>query len=574
MPSRTATKTTKKKRSTASLVRYNAKRDFTTTPEPAGRKPARRGAERQGPLHFVVQKHAASHVHFDLRLELDGVMKSWAVPKGPSLDPGVRRLAVQVEDHPIEYNQFEGTIPAGEYGGGTVMIWDRGTYEPVVPDEDPTAAVRHGYERGDLKIIFHGERLRGSWVLVRTRRDDAAKPQWLLIKHRDESADPSTDLVADALTSVASGRTMDEIAAGRAVKKRHASVPARATWTSHASDPAPAKAASTASRKALGAASDVVRQIETIEHDGDGDGTLALGRGVSLEVSHLSKVFFPRTAHARAYTKGDLLRYYATVAPFLLPAIRDRPLVLKRFPNGIAGKAFYQQKAPDDPPPGVRVETIPDLGDGVRHLIGGDLVTLLYTIQLGAVSVDPWHTRTGSIHTPDYTIIDLDPGDEAAFPRVVEVAVLVKEVLDELGLHGVPKTSGATGIHIAIPLSRGTSEESARLAAELIATTVAQRHPKAATVTRGVRSRGSAQVYVDYLQNIRGKTIAGVYAVRAVRLAQTSTPLAWSELTRALRPSAFTIESLPERVRVVGDLWKEGMRRPNNLARIARSAGR
>jgi bifunctional non-homologous end joining protein LigD len=546
--------TRKKAGRTTSLARYNAKRDFSATPEPAGKKPAAkkagRKAQQQGPLHFVVQKHAASHLHFDFRLELDGVMKSWAVPKGPSLDPGVRRLAVEVEDHPIEYNQFEGTIPAGEYGGGTVMIWDRGTYEPVAAEGDPSAAVRAGYARGDLKIIFHGERLRGSWVLVRTRREDAAKPQWLLIKHRDEVADPATDLVADALTSVVSGRTMDEIAAGRPVKQRSANAPARATAT------------------------DVVRQLETIEHDAGGAGTLALGGGLSLEVSNLTKVFFPRTTRTRAYTKGDLLRYYATVAPFLLPAIRDRPLVLKRFPNGIAGKAFYQQKAPDDPPSGVRAETIPELGDGVRHLIGGDLMTLLYTVQLGAISVDPWHARVGSIHTPDYTIIDLDPGDKATFARVVEVARWVKEVLAELGLHAVPKTSGASGIHIVIPLSRGTSEESARLAAELIATTVAERHPTVATTTRGVGSRGAAQVYVDYLQNIRGKTVAGVYAARAVPRAQTSTPLAWSELTKSLTPGDFTIESLPERLRAVGDLWKEGMQRPNDLARIGQPTAR
>ena len=204
------------------LGEYRSKRDFNKTAEPAGGT-----ATRTGTLQFVVQKHAARQVHFDLRLELDGVMKSWAVPKGPSLDPTIKRLAMQVEDHPIEYNTFEGTIPQGEYGGGTVMLWDRGTYiaDPAMPAAaSDEAAVQAGYDRGDLKVVLQGERMRGSWVLVRTRfgpgrssssssSSSSAKPSWLLIKHRDAFALPGSDIVADAMTSVSSGRTMDEITA-------------------------------------------------------------------------------------------------------------------------------------------------------------------------------------------------------------------------------------------------------------------------------------------------------------------------------------------------------------------------
>lgn len=193
------------------LAEYRAKRDFGKTLEPSGgAAPSRRKPEK---LAFVIQKHAATQLHFDLRLELDGVMLSWAVPKGPNLDPGVKRLAMQVEDHPIEYNSFEGTIPKGEYGGGTVMLWDRGTYESAGPDGD-VAELRRGYEKGDFKFVLHGKRLRGSWVLVRTRRGDERRPQWLLIKHRDEFAVPRSDIVAEVTTSVTTGRTMDEIAAG------------------------------------------------------------------------------------------------------------------------------------------------------------------------------------------------------------------------------------------------------------------------------------------------------------------------------------------------------------------------
>ena len=179
----------------APLTEYNAKRDFTRTAEPAGKVPKPRGKA----LHFVIQKHAASHLHYDFRLELDGVMKSWAVPKGPSLDPTVRRLAMEVEDHPIAYNTFEGTIPQGEYGGGTVMLWDRGTYE--ADDDGGLASLRRGYEKGELRFVMHGKRLEGGFVLARLRRP--GRPQWLLIKRRDDHADPKRDVTAEETTSVA-----------------------------------------------------------------------------------------------------------------------------------------------------------------------------------------------------------------------------------------------------------------------------------------------------------------------------------------------------------------------------------
>jgi len=213
--------TKKRSGAKAKLTEYRRKRDFTKTREPSGasKAPAKKSTPRKKrapALQFVIQKHEASHLHFDFRLELDGVMKSWAVPKGPSYDPSVRRLAMEVEDHPIEYNTFEGTIPQGEYGGGTVMLWDRGTYE--AESGGGVDALREGYERGDLKFVLHGKRLKGGWVLVRMKR--AGRPQWLLIKHRDEFASPSLDIVDEATTSVVTGRTMEEIAAGKKKARR------------------------------------------------------------------------------------------------------------------------------------------------------------------------------------------------------------------------------------------------------------------------------------------------------------------------------------------------------------------
>src|SRR6516165_7934082 len=187
------------------LETYRRKRDFRRTPEPSGAAAARSGRA----LAFVVQKHAARRLHYDFRLELDGVLKSWAVPKGPSLDPKEKRLAVEVEDHPLEYGDFEGVIPRGEYGGGTVMLWDRGWWEPV---GDPAA----GFAKGDFKFVLHGEKLQGKWVLVRLKRRDGEKAtNWLLIKERDALADPgSGDAVVQRETmSIASGREMTAIAA-------------------------------------------------------------------------------------------------------------------------------------------------------------------------------------------------------------------------------------------------------------------------------------------------------------------------------------------------------------------------
>ena len=186
------------------LKEYRRKRRFDVTPEPSGTGTSRRrGATR---LRFVVQKHRASHLHYDFRLEWNGVLLSWAVPKGPSLDPSVKRLAMQVEDHPIDYADFEGIIPEGEYGGGTVMVWDRGRWTPESADVD--AAVR----KGELKFALDGKKLRGSWVLVRTRGGPSSgRPSWLLIKHRDPFASTG-DVAAEAARSVVTGRTLAEIA--------------------------------------------------------------------------------------------------------------------------------------------------------------------------------------------------------------------------------------------------------------------------------------------------------------------------------------------------------------------------
>jgi bifunctional non-homologous end joining protein LigD len=294
---------------------------------------------------------------------------------------------------------------------------------------------------------------------------------------------------------------------------------------------------------------DLVSQLRALE-DARRDGTLQLPGGDTLTVTNLHKVFWP----ALKLTKGDLFRYYAQVSPAILPVLADRPLVMKRFPNGIAAKPFYQHRAPDVPP-GVRVEPV-NSQDARPQLIGGGLKTLLYTAQLAAISQDPWFSRVHSPGMADQVALDLDPSDDVPFGQVLDVARWIHDELDTLGVFAVPKTSGASGLHIYIPLVPDTPYEAGLLFCQLVATLVAEKHPQAATVERAVRARGR-RVYIDYLQNIEGKTLASAYSARASEYAGVSTPLAWKELDERIRREDFTLLTVPARLRSVGDLWEK-----------------
>jgi bifunctional non-homologous end joining protein LigD len=284
-------------------------------------------------------------------------------------------------------------------------------------------------------------------------------------------------------------------------------------------------------------------------------------------------VFWPEAK----LTKGDLLRYYATVSPFMLPVVADRPLVMKRFPNGIHQPAFYQQRSRlEKPPAGVRIEQLAPGLDPIseadaRRFIGGSLITLLYMTQMAAISQDPWFSRVQSPLEADYVALDLDPGDDTPFARVLDVARWVRDELASLKVPAVPKTSGSSGLHVYIPLPPGTSYESGMLFCQIVATVVASRHPKVATVERMVKRRARGTVYVDFLQNILGKTLATAYSARASEFAGVSTPLAWNELDEAIDPRDFTIRSAPARFRETGDLWKRLREsKPANLEAVFR----
>jgi bifunctional non-homologous end joining protein LigD len=287
---------------------------------------------------------------------------------------------------------------------------------------------------------------------------------------------------------------------------------------------------------------------------------VTLARDASLKVSSLDKVLFPKPK----VTKGEIMRYYASVWPYLRPVLNDRPLSLKRFPDGVNGEFFFQQKAPPNPPDALRVETVTGAtGDVQQRIIGGSLGTTLYCTQIGAFECNPWNARVESIERPDFTVIDLDPGTRSPFARVIQVALWVKEALDFLGLHAGVKTSGATGIHIAIPLPPGSTDSTAERVPRLIAEAVASAHPKDATVVRPLSERGASKIYVDFGQNARGKTVASAYSVRARPEATVSAPLAWEEVGPGLDPRDFTVRTLPSRLAKVGDLWAAAMKKPN-----------
>jgi len=292
---------------------------------------------------------------------------------------------------------------------------------------------------------------------------------------------------------------------------------------------------------------DLAEQLTALEK-ARRDGSLTLPDGDQLSVTNLSKVFWPTLK----LTKGDLFRYYVRAARFLLPAVADRPLVMKRFPNGVAAPPFYQHRAPQAPP-GVRTEVV-SVVETRPQIIGGSLKTLLYMTQIAAISQDPWFSRVQHPEFADYAAFDLDPSEGVPFERALDVARWIRDELDALGAEGVAKTSGSDGLHIYIPLPPRTPYDAGLLFCQIIATVVAHKHPRVATVERAVRARGK-RVYIDCLQNILGKTLATAYSARASEYAGVSTPVSWTEIDEGFDRRAFTIETAPARFDAVGDLW-------------------
>lgn len=497
------------------LETYQHKRDFEQTPEPAGR--VARGSNHR----FVVQEHHASHLHFDFRLEMGGVLKSWAVPKGPSLDPSVKRLAMMTEDHPVEYLNFEGRIPEGHYGAGEQLIWDSGQYLPK-DNEDPLRQLKDG----KLSFELRGDKLHGEFNLIQMKGRDR---QWLLIKSDDEFAQPDWQL------ELRLGNEQQNSKPARPKARKRATKSSRKTSPKTPQNAKPVSASAAFKTKQL-----------------SGDLELKVGKE-TVSLTHLDKVYWPESE----LTKGDLVRYYYEISKTILPYLKDRPLILKRYPNGIRQKAFHQHNV-EDTPGFARTVTL-DVKEGhtVDYLVCDNLPTLLYITNLGAIERHPWHSRIRNLDHPDWCVFDLDPGEDVEFAAICEVALYLKEVLDRAGLECFAKTSGSRGIHVYVPLKPVHSYEQVAEFAERTAGMVAEEHPDLATVERSLKKRPRSHIYVDHLQNARGKSVVAPYSVRPRTDATVSAPLDWAEIKRAkVLPQDFRMENMLKRVEKKGDLFR------------------
>jgi bifunctional non-homologous end joining protein LigD len=492
----------------AGLESYHRKRNFDVTGEPRGTPGKSRGHS------FVVQKHAARRLHYDFRLELDGALKSWAIAKGPSLVAGVKRLAVHVEDHPLDYASFEGTIPAGQYGAGAVMIWDRGTW---TSKGDP----HEGYANGRLDFTLAGKKLKGAWHLVRMRGKPGDKgDNWLLIKSDDAAArsPDATDILDDAPRSVLTNRTIEEIAGGVSGRKRP-------TGRLKAAGPDP-------------------------------------------PLTHPDRVLWPEAG----LTKQDLADYYAAVWPLMQRHVTGRPLALVRCPEGIGHACFFQKH----PWRGMdtHVNSIFDPHEDEK-IVGIDSFDgLIALVQAGVLEIHPWGARADDLDHPDRLIFDLDPGPGVVFADLVAAARMIRDRLAADELKSFVKTTGGKGLHVVAPIAPTADWDAAKSFSRAIAQAMAEHDPDRFTAT-ATKSRRGGRIYVDYLRNARGATAIRAYSTRARPQAGLAIPLHWDELDELPSGDHFTLAKLGERLsRLEVDPWADFFAIRQCLPAAAKKSGK
>lgn len=481
-----------------SLQDYHRKRNFKHTPEPKGKKKM-----TSSDHHFVVQMHAARHLHYDLRLEKNGVLKSWAVPKGPSLDPSIKRLAVQVEDHPIEYKDFEGNIPKGEYGSGTVMVWDQGTWCEVDDGKN--------LNKGALTFTLQGEKLKGKWKLIQIKSDSK---NWLLIKAKDDEAcaEDKYDILEEEPLSVLSGRSLAEIK----------------------QDPEDA----------------FFKGVHTDKHSKQ---VLIEEADPVIELSHPNKLLYPKDN----ISKQDLAHFYQTIHEWILPHIIDRPISLLRCPGGITSACFYQKHlASKQRNPYLKTIEIQEKHKKQPYIYLDNVDGLLHLVQIGTIEIHPWSSNIIHIERPDYITFDLDPAEDVAWKEVVKAAILVKDELEKIGLQSFVKTTGGKGLHIVTPIQPRYEWIDVSHFAKAFAQYLTLKYPaKYIDTMSKVKRKG--KIFVDYLRNQRGATAIAAYSTRARAGAPVSTPLSWQELSPKIHSDYYTLFNLPKRLHSLSkDPWE------------------
>src|SRR5690349_2498053 len=522
-------------------------RDFSRTHEPAGAIVAVESLPAGN--RFVVQRHRARRLHYDFRLEMGGVLASWAVPKGPTLDPAVRRAAFHVEDHPLEYYDFEGVIPAGEYGGGDVIVWDAGTWDHYYQREgrDPVDAVSHG----ELHMELSGQKLHGKFVLVRTSVDDAGKESWLLLHKKDEFTVAGWD-AEEHPRSVLSGRTNDEVKADPDRLWRSDLPAAEAAIELRPPEFEPVSRAELRALDRLGASG----QWEVFER--------------ALKVTNLDKVLFPPRGREKPVTKRDLLRYAAQVAPTVVPYLTRRALNMHRYPNGVGTKGFWHKELPSHAPSWLTRWDNPDAdpGETVTYLVVDEPAALLWAANYGALEWHPWTSRVEDPSLPTYALFDIDPGEQTSWDEVVALARLHRAAFEHLDVAAYPKLTGRRGLQIWVPIATGPSFDETREWVERVSRTVGAVLPDVVSWRWSVRDRGGL-ARLDYTQHAENKTLVAPYSPRAMPGAPVSAPIEWDELEDPrLRPDRYTIRTIGRRLEERGDPFAPVLTTHQTLPRL------
>jgi bifunctional non-homologous end joining protein LigD len=522
------------------LADYDAKRDFGRTPEPAGAPP--HPAAAPGGI-FVVQRHRARALHYDLRLEVDGVLASWAVPKGPTLDPRTRSLAVQVEDHPMEYADFEGVIPAGEYGGGDVIVWDRGTWTPARTD-DPAAAIAGG----ELHFDLAGEKLAGRFVLVRTGADGRGRNQWLLLHKADDAAVPGWR-PEDHPRSVKSGRTNDEVrdapealwrsdlpAAEAEIPVEHAAAPGRRPRRGRAAGGP--SAAELARLDALGA-----------------DGRWQVG-GHRVALTGLDDVV-ARPAGEEPLTVRDLVRYHATVAPRMLPYLTDRPVAVRRFPEGLVRPSADAGDLVARAPRWVRRWRDPGGGaDAESQLVLDGVAALAWVVGERGFELRPSPAAIETPASPTWVVIGIEPGAATDPADLALVGRQFGTALRHLGLAGGVRSDGAGGLEVWVPSGAGATLAGVDAWASDLVRSISASVPDLVGADRSARARGERVRLA--MRGRRGRPPVAPYGVVARRDAPIALPLRWDELDDAdALTFTWPLHRVVERLGRVADPWAD-----------------